>query len=360
MKEKSENPVIVITGMHRSGTSLVASLLQSAGIDIGQRLMTASEGNIKGHFEDLDFVEFHENIIKSQGFSPEGWILEKKIKVPEQCLEKAKEIINNRSKYSQFWGWKDPRSTLFLDFWREQIPEIFYIFLFRSPWEVIDSLYRRGDEIFLKNPNFAADVWTNYNEIVLDYHQKYPLASCIVNIESIINDHTCIIKILEEILNIQLKTPETCYEPSLFNRHLNSSHRSTIIKTYFPEAWDIYKKMCFIDQHKNFDKALDNNNTTHIKDWVLQDWIENKFQEKSIKKYQKEISNLDMSVSWLQKRLADEEKKIEHLKNHQEYLEHEISARDDIINFMRASIFWKFREFWFKLKKDFNSIQFRR
>jgi bacterioferritin (cytochrome b1) len=359
MKEKLENPVIVITGMHRSGTSLVASLLQSAGIDIGQRLMNAGEGNIKGHFEDLDFVEFHESILTSQGFSQQGWILEKRVKVQTQYLEKGKEIINNRRKHSQFWGWKDPRTTLFLDFWREQIPEIFYIFLFRSPWEVIDSLYRRGDEVFLKNPNFAVDVWTNYNEIILDYHQKYPLASCIINIESIINDYTCIIKILEETLNMQLKTPKPCYEQSLFNHQLNSFHRSTIIKTYFPEAWDIYKKMCFIDQHDNFDKALDYNKTTHIKDWVLQDWIENKFQEKSIKKYQEEISNLDMSVSWLQERLADEEKKIEHLKNHQEYLEHEISARDDIINFMQASNFWKFREFWFKLKKDFNSIKFR-
>ena len=61
--------VIAVTGMHRSGTSLVASLLQSAGINIGQRLMNAGEGNVKGHFEDLDLVEFHESILKSPGFS---------------------------------------------------------------------------------------------------------------------------------------------------------------------------------------------------------------------------------------------------------------------------------------------------
>ena len=63
---------IVITGMHRSGTSLTASLLQSAGLNLGDRLMeaTATGNPLKGYFEDLDFVEFHANTCcRSQGIS---------------------------------------------------------------------------------------------------------------------------------------------------------------------------------------------------------------------------------------------------------------------------------------------------
>ncbi|MEY2858272.1 MAG: hypothetical protein RLZZ74_2584, partial [Cyanobacteriota bacterium] len=45
--------VMIITGMHRSGTSLTASLLQSAGVNLGDRLMSEDRGNSKGHFEDL-------------------------------------------------------------------------------------------------------------------------------------------------------------------------------------------------------------------------------------------------------------------------------------------------------------------
>ena len=52
--------VFIIAGMHRSGTSLTAALLQNVGVDIGQRLMGASYSNSKGHFENLDFVEFHD------------------------------------------------------------------------------------------------------------------------------------------------------------------------------------------------------------------------------------------------------------------------------------------------------------
>ena len=36
---------IIITGMHRSGTSLAASLLQSMGVDIGDELVGAMRGN---------------------------------------------------------------------------------------------------------------------------------------------------------------------------------------------------------------------------------------------------------------------------------------------------------------------------
>ena len=49
-EEAVEPPCFAITGHHRSGTSLVASLLQSAGLDIGERLMVANEYNKRGYF----------------------------------------------------------------------------------------------------------------------------------------------------------------------------------------------------------------------------------------------------------------------------------------------------------------------
>ena len=49
--------------MHRSGTSLVSSLLQRAGIHIGEKLIAANSANPRGYFEDVDFYEFHENLL---------------------------------------------------------------------------------------------------------------------------------------------------------------------------------------------------------------------------------------------------------------------------------------------------------
>ncbi len=52
----SSRPV-VIAGMHRSGTSLVASYLSSLGIGLGDRLLSADANNRHGYFEDADFRE---------------------------------------------------------------------------------------------------------------------------------------------------------------------------------------------------------------------------------------------------------------------------------------------------------------
>ncbi len=46
----------IITGVGRSGTSLVANILSAVGTDLGEssRHLPPDENNIKGYFEDLD------------------------------------------------------------------------------------------------------------------------------------------------------------------------------------------------------------------------------------------------------------------------------------------------------------------
>ncbi len=97
--------IFVITGMHRSGTSFSASLLQSAGLYIGQRLIGPRKDNVKGFFESMDFVEFHEMVLRSQNLNHIGWTLQEKINVEDNYVEKAKEIISKNSR-SQIWDGK--------------------------------------------------------------------------------------------------------------------------------------------------------------------------------------------------------------------------------------------------------------
>ena len=49
------NKVLVILGMHRSGTSLVANWLHDCGLHVGDRLLEGTFANEKGYFEDLIF-----------------------------------------------------------------------------------------------------------------------------------------------------------------------------------------------------------------------------------------------------------------------------------------------------------------
>src|SRR6185503_8310671 len=95
---------IVITGMHRSGTSLVSSLIQEAGISIGDRLQGASKGNLRGHFEDSDFYNFHEGLLKrhSQGVFVQS--LEFRPEIHDNELTAAQSLIEQRQNKA-IWGW---------------------------------------------------------------------------------------------------------------------------------------------------------------------------------------------------------------------------------------------------------------
>src|SRR5436305_8144007 len=67
---------VVITGMHRSGTSLVASYLSTLGIHMGDRLIPADRRNPRGYFEAAAFAELHGRSLGAapvEGPGPRAW-----------------------------------------------------------------------------------------------------------------------------------------------------------------------------------------------------------------------------------------------------------------------------------------------
>ena len=66
------NNVLVIAGMHRSGTSLITHWLHDCGLQVGERLVGAGTGNVEGHFEDEDFFLLHQQILIDNGVHPDG------------------------------------------------------------------------------------------------------------------------------------------------------------------------------------------------------------------------------------------------------------------------------------------------
>ena len=57
--------MIVITGMHRSGTSLVSMVLDSFGLDFGEHseFYAADQWNQEGYFERRDVVDINSRLI---------------------------------------------------------------------------------------------------------------------------------------------------------------------------------------------------------------------------------------------------------------------------------------------------------
>ncbi|MEL7121461.1 MAG: hypothetical protein AAFO07_18580 [Bacteroidota bacterium] len=133
--------IICILGMHRSGTSLTARWLQASGLNIGNNLMGKGVGNIDGHFEDFDFVEFHNEILCSNNIHIYPTI-EPIIPKNHDNYSKAINLINKKPQTTP-WGWKDPRTCLFVDLWQEVIPNIKFLVVFRHYDEVVNSLLKR-------------------------------------------------------------------------------------------------------------------------------------------------------------------------------------------------------------------------
>ena len=133
--------VLIIAGMHRSGTSLLASWLEQCGLPIGDELVPGGIGNPLGHFEDKAFIDFHQSVLRDNHL--DTLVIDQEIELSEAHYQFAMLMAAQRSDQAQ-WGWKDPRTCLFLDFWKDVIPDAYALCIFRHPAEVIDSFRRRA------------------------------------------------------------------------------------------------------------------------------------------------------------------------------------------------------------------------
>lgn len=376
MEDTTQNKsVIIITGMHRSGTSLTASLLQSAGIQIGDRLMGQNKGNDKGHFEDLDFVEFHQDVLQSQGICAAGWTNNSSIQVQQQYLAAAQNLILARQNQTM-WGWKDPRTTLFLDFWHQLISDAKFVFIFRSPWEVVDSLFRRGDVIFGTNPNFALQQWCQYNQTILDFQQQYPKQSVLLEVESIIQHPEAVVNLLKQKFQLDLRSPKSLYDPNLFHIDSNIQYRQALINKFFPESVELYAQL---QEKADFDCSshLENQQGNSIyKSWILQDWHDIKKIKAQEKLTQKELTQTQQQLESIQREQAQTEHQRNLIAVELEQVRHELERTSkaeiqtpqqqkelqiaqmqaeqfkQLVVAMESSKFWKLRKWWINIKQQ--------
>jgi hypothetical protein len=140
--QAKESSPLVIVGMHRSGTSLTARWLQMCGLHLGSELVPATRANREGHFEDLEITRLHREILRRNGLT---YLTPRDvpIKTTEQDHLEAQRLVTEREAGGSAWGWKDPRTSLFLPFWHDIVPEARYLIVYRHYTQVVDSLLRR-------------------------------------------------------------------------------------------------------------------------------------------------------------------------------------------------------------------------
>lgn len=145
--------VLVVLGMHRSGTSALTRGLQVLGVSLGENLMPAFEGNnSKGFWEDLEIVAINDAILAALGMDWHS--LGSLHRVHDwselqgsDLARRAEEYLRDQTDRFPLFGIKDPRMARLLPFWREifhrcEVEPVFVIST-RDPVSVADSLARR-------------------------------------------------------------------------------------------------------------------------------------------------------------------------------------------------------------------------
>ncbi|HDY7437546.1 TPA: glycosyltransferase [Vibrio vulnificus] len=209
-KEKS---VVVVLGMHRSGTSALTKALQVMGVSLSENLMPEGEFNPKGHWEDLDVVSINDRLLAEYGSiwsSPTCAEVNFDSKLVSILLNEAVYLVTQRVAEFSLWGFKDPRTSRLLPFWQEAFKragvKAKYVYALRNPLDIARSLKRR-DGISHKHSFILWLIHTLPNLMLLkDESVEF------VSFSELLNNPQNVIERLSKQLNITSLDQGKCHE----------------------------------------------------------------------------------------------------------------------------------------------------
>ncbi|HEX5616120.1 MAG TPA: sulfotransferase [Acidimicrobiia bacterium] len=246
-------PVVVVAGMHRSGTSLTASVLEQLDVDMGADLLPADRANVRGYYEDRVFLEFQRELLRhasprdAQGWRDWGWT-EREVLDHDTiaaAAPDARRLVEERSAAlgDRPWGWKDPRTTLLLDLWDGILDDVHYVCVYRAPWEVLDSIVRVADGGFVRDPSWALRAWSFYNRRMLEFVAAHRDACTVVDVGALIADPTGGVALLVDRVGLSAddsrrRAAAAVIEPSLLRRAGDQDLVERLVRAAAPEHVD--------------------------------------------------------------------------------------------------------------------------
>jgi len=169
----TSKPVVMILGMHRSGTSSLTGSLQQSGLYLGD-VYTENPFNRKGNRENDRIMRLNDAVL---AFSSSDWRTPPvTVKWNESHLQERDDIIREFNANSEkLWGFKDPRVLFTFPFWKGGLTNIQLVGTVRHPVSVAQSLQFRN-QIPIKD---GLQLWYAYNSKLLELLNEYdfPLIS---------------------------------------------------------------------------------------------------------------------------------------------------------------------------------------
>jgi hypothetical protein len=162
---------IAITGMHRSGTSMITRALHDAGLHLvgtgAEELVDAAEDNPEGFWENKAIVACNDELLEATGGAwdnpprlPPAAVDDPRVEHVAEASTSALAALREHD----HWGFKDPRTCLTAAYWLDLEPELRFIVCVRHPLEVALSLKRRNQNSY----SLGLELWERYYAAVLD------------------------------------------------------------------------------------------------------------------------------------------------------------------------------------------------
>jgi len=187
--------LVIVIGMHRSGTSALAGLLHKHNIIMGEDanfIPKPLPENPKGFYENYLFREINDKIAGQYGYKIKSW----DINIPHMrkaniiTRYRMKKLLKKYNKKYKKWGWKDPRTCLTLDIWLRELKNVNLIdsckilYIVRDPYAVAKSMVLRKNTTYEN----ALKLWKIYNERALETINKYKIDTLYVSYEHLCNE----------------------------------------------------------------------------------------------------------------------------------------------------------------------------
>src|SRR6516225_4571704 len=151
-------PIVLVLGMHRSGTSLCSHILSALGVDMADNIagpgnVSVTPDNPQGHWERWEIVEFHDRILglfnraylgrfHDFGLPVAWWADSRVVQIRREIVAFLKQRMGDG-----YFGFKDPRTVRLMPVWHQIFNELKLapkiVLCLRNPAQVSRSLHAR-------------------------------------------------------------------------------------------------------------------------------------------------------------------------------------------------------------------------